>query len=197
MKARTIPAPLVLAVIGLGAFITALDQTVVVTALPGMMLDLKIPVAELDRASWIVTAYLLGYTSIMPLMGRLADVYGHARVYQAALVVFGIGTSLVAISPNLEWIVGARVVQAIGGGATVPIGMAIASTVPPSPATRTRHSHRSGGSGGGLHAGPGLWWRHHRAFQLAVDFLAQRAPGCPLVRGTTMAVEPSPAGRAD
>ena len=131
MKARTIPAPLVLAVIGLGAFITALDQTVVVTALPGMMLDLKIPVAELDWASWIVTAYLLGYTSIMPLMGRLADVYGHARVYQAALVVFGIGTSLVAISPNLEWIVGARVVQAIGGGATVPIGMAIASTVLP------------------------------------------------------------------
>ena len=123
--------PLVLTIVCLGVFSTALDQTVVVTALPSMMLDLKIPVTELDRASWIITAYLLGYTSAMPLMGRLADVYGYPRVYQASLVLFSIGTSLVAISPNLEWMVGARVVQAIGGGATVPISMAIASTVLP------------------------------------------------------------------
>ena len=60
------PAPLILAVIGLGAFVTALDQTVVVTALPEMMLDLKIPVTRLDRASWIITAYLLGYTAVNP-----------------------------------------------------------------------------------------------------------------------------------
>ena len=67
----------------------------------------------------------------MPLMGRLADVHGYARVYQASLIVFVIGTSLVAVSTNLGWIVGARVVQAIGGGATVPISMAIASAVLP------------------------------------------------------------------
>ena len=131
MKTRTMSAPLILVVIGLGAFVTALDQTVVVTALPSVMLDLKIPVTELDRASWIVTAYLLGYTSAMPLIGRLADVYGYARVYQASLVVFSIGTALVAVSSSLEWMVGARVVQAIGGGATVPIGMTIASTLLP------------------------------------------------------------------
>ena len=52
---RTIPAPLVLSIIGLGAFVTALDQTVVVTALPSVMLDLKIPITELNRASWIIT----------------------------------------------------------------------------------------------------------------------------------------------
>ena len=126
------PAPLVLTVIGLGAFVTALDQTVVVTALPSVMVDLKIPVTEIDRASWIVTAYLLGYIAAMPLMGRLADVYGYARVYKVSLVVFGIGTSLVAVASSLEWAVGARVVQAVGGGATLPIGMAIASTVLPS-----------------------------------------------------------------
>ena len=123
------PAPLILAVIGLGAFVTALDQTVVVTALPEVMLDLKIPVTRLDRASWIITAYLLGYTAAMPLMGRMADIYGYSRVYQAALVVFIVGTSLVALSTTLEWMVGARVVQAVGGGATVAIGLAIASTV--------------------------------------------------------------------
>ena len=132
VRSRTLPAPLVLLVIGMGAFVTAMDQTVVVTALPEVMLDLKIPPTELDRAAWIITAYLLGYTSAMPLMGRLGDVYGYARVYQAALVVFAIGTSLVAISSSLEWMVGARVIQAIGGGATVAIGMAIASiAVPP------------------------------------------------------------------
>ena len=133
MKWQTIPAPLVLVVIGLGAFVTALDQTVVVTALPSVMPDLKIPStpAGLERASWIITAYLLGYTAIMPLMGRLADVYGYPLVYQVSLVVFSIGTALVAVSSSLEWMVGARVVQAIGGGATVPIGLAIASTVLP------------------------------------------------------------------
>ena len=73
------PAPLVLMVIGLGAFVTALDQTVVVTALPQVMVDLKVPVTELDRASWIITAFLIGYTSAMPLMGRLGDVYGYPR----------------------------------------------------------------------------------------------------------------------
>jgi EmrB/QacA subfamily drug resistance transporter len=130
-KDRTLPTPFVLAIIGLGAFITALDQTVVVTALPSVMLDLKVPIAELDRVSWIITAYLLGYTVAMPLIGRLGDVYGYPRVYQASLVVFCVGTSLVALSSNLDWMVGARVVQAVGGGATVPIGMALATTLVP------------------------------------------------------------------
>ena len=124
-------APFVLTLIGLGAFLTALDQTVVVTALPAVMLDLKIPFIELDRVSWIVTAYLLGYTVAMPLIGRVGDVYGYSRVYQGGLVVFTIGTCLVAVSPNLEWMVGARVIQAIGGGATVPIGLALASNALP------------------------------------------------------------------
>jgi len=130
-KDRTLPTSFVLAIIGLGAFITALDQTVVVTALPSVMLDLKVPIAELDRVSWIITAYLLGYTVAMPLIGRLGDVYGYPRVYQASLVVFCVGTGLVALSSNLDWMIGARVIQAVGGGATVPIGMALATTLVP------------------------------------------------------------------
>ena len=90
----------ILAITGLGAFIAALDQTVVVTALPSVMLDLKIPITQLDRVSWIITSYLLGYTVAMPLIGRLGDVYGYPRVYQASLLVFCIGTCLVAVAPN-------------------------------------------------------------------------------------------------
>ena len=121
----------ILAITATGAFITALDQTVVVTALPSVMLDLKIPITELDRVSWIITAYLLGYTVAMPLIGRIGDVYGYPRVYQASLIVFCIGTSLVAISQSFEFMIGARVIQAIGGGATVPLGMALATTLVP------------------------------------------------------------------
>ena len=123
----TPPAAIVLAVIGLGAFFTALDQTVVVTVLPAVMLDLRIPLGELDRVSWIITAYLLGYTAFMPLLGRLADVYGYPRVYMISLVIFGAGSVLVALSPNLELMIGARVVQAIGAAAAVPVGFAIAA----------------------------------------------------------------------
>ena len=122
----------VLAIICLGVFSTALDQTVVVAALPSVMVDLEIPLTDLDTASWIVTAYLVSYTVAMPLAGRLSDVYGRVRMFQAALVLFSIGSALVAVAPDFPWVVSARVLQAIGGGATVPIGlaMAVASVAP-------------------------------------------------------------------
>ena len=116
----------VLGILCLGVFSTALDQTVVVAALPSVMVDLEIPLTDLDRAAWIVTGYLISYTVAMPLAGRLSDVYGRVRMFQAALVVFAIGSLLVAVAPNFHWVVAARVLQAFGGGATVPIGLAMA-----------------------------------------------------------------------
>ena len=122
----------VLGVLCLGVFSTALDQTVVVAALPSVMVDLEIPLTDLDKASWIVTAYLVSYTVAMPLAGRLSDVHGRVRMFQAALVVFAVGSALVAVAPNFPWVVTARVLQAAGGGATVPIGLAMAvGTVEP------------------------------------------------------------------
>ena len=116
----------VLAILCLGVFSTALDQTVAVAALPLLMVDLEIPLTDLDKASWIITGYLISYTVAMPLVGRLSDVYGRVRMFQAALVVFALGSGLVALAPNFTWIVPARVIQAVGGGATVPIGLAMA-----------------------------------------------------------------------
>ena len=124
--------PIVLTIICLGVFSTALDQTVVVAALPTVMVELEIPLTDLDTAAWIITGYLVSYTVAMPLAGRLSDVYGRVRMFQAALLVFAIGSAFVALSPNFTWIVAARVFQAIGGGATVPIGLAMAvATVAP------------------------------------------------------------------
>jgi EmrB/QacA subfamily drug resistance transporter len=120
---------LIMVVICLGIFITAVDQTVIYGTLPGMMVSINLPVTKLDQASWIVTGYLLGYTFAMPIMGRVSDVYGHSRIYILSLVIFIVGSILVAISASLQWLVGARIIQAVGGGAVVPIAMAIAGDI--------------------------------------------------------------------
>ncbi|MEE9203178.1 MAG: MFS transporter [Dehalococcoidia bacterium] len=112
-------------------FLAALDQTVVVTALPSIMQDIQLPVTKLEQAMWIITGYLLGYTFAMPLMARLSDVYGRVRVYVLSLLLFMVGSVLVATADSLGWLVGARVVQAIGGGATLPVTMAIAADIFP------------------------------------------------------------------
>jgi EmrB/QacA subfamily drug resistance transporter len=116
-------------------FIAADDQTVVVTLLPDMMADLRVGVSELDRASWAITGYLIGFTAAMPLMGRISDRTGYRRAFLIAMAVFTLGSVLVAISPNIpgwlyggepeyNWLVGTRVFQAIGGGAVIPISIA-------------------------------------------------------------------------
>jgi MFS family permease len=109
----------------LGIFLAALDQTVIVTALWPISTDLQIPVTELDRAAWVVTAYLLGYTVALPLMGRVADVYGQRRIYIVSLSLFMLGSILCAFAPTLEFLIAARALQAIGGGAVLPVGMAM------------------------------------------------------------------------
>ena len=119
----------ILTVLCLGVFSTALDQTVVVAALPQVMVDLKLPFTDLDKASWIITAYLISYTVSMPLAGRLSDVHGRVRMFQWALVVFAVGSAAVALAPNFAWMVPARILQAAGGGATVPISLAMAVAV--------------------------------------------------------------------
>ena len=119
----------ILGIICIGVFSTALDQTVVVAALPLVMVDLEIPLTDLDKASWIITGYLVSYTVAMPLVGRLSDVHGRVRMFQLSLVVFAIGSALVAVAPNFNWMIPARVIQAVGGGATVPIGLAMAVAI--------------------------------------------------------------------
>ncbi len=138
-------------------FLTALDQTVVVTALPKIITDLDIPAEQLDRAAWIVSGYLLGYIIAMPLMGRVSDMYGRRRIFIICLGIFGMGSLLcgfapilgkqldisflqhiginvatpgdfsdpTSLNPGLVWLVAARFVQAAGGGAMIPVAMAV------------------------------------------------------------------------
>ena len=132
----------------IAVFFTALDQTVVVTALPKMFPDLQLAYTQLDHAAWIISAYLLGFVIAMPLMGRVSDIHGRRRIFLLCLSIFGIGSIFCALAPTMAyifdlsslsslgidtsseallWLVAARFVQAIGGGAIVPIAMAVAS----------------------------------------------------------------------
>ena len=115
----------------IGVFIAADDQTVVVTVLPQIIVDMEILPTELDRASWTITGYLLGYLAAMPLIGRLSDVWGHRRLYIISMLAFMVGSVAVALTPTLEWLVAARVFQAVGAGALVPISIAIAGDLFP------------------------------------------------------------------
>lgn len=110
-----------------GVFVSALDQTMVVTVLPSILQGLRVPLTRLDSAAWIITGYLLGYTVAMPLFGRLADARGRRSMYMAALAIFVAGSTACAFAGSLSVLVGGRVVQAAGGGALVPIGMAVAA----------------------------------------------------------------------
>jgi MFS family permease len=127
------PWPFV-SIICLAVLFSALDQTVVVTVLPEVMADLEVPITQLDQASWIITGFLIGYTVAIPLVARMADAYGHMPMFIAALAVFALGSTLAALAPNLESLVAARVLQALGGGSMVPVGMAMV-------AARLLHKH--------------------------------------------------------
>jgi EmrB/QacA subfamily drug resistance transporter len=116
---------LVLATLAAGVFLGALDQTVVVTALPAIIDDLHIPFTRLNDAAWIVTAYLLGYTVAMPLVGRMSDAYGRQAVMLGCLLLLGLTSVACGAARSLEWLIVARAVQAIGGGALLPVTLAV------------------------------------------------------------------------
>tara|TARA_B100000073_G_scaffold77022_1_gene58197 strand:- start:18704 stop:20167 length:1464 start_codon:yes stop_codon:yes gene_type:complete len=123
----------------LAVFIAADDQTVVVTLLPSMVLDLGISVGELNKISWTITSYLLGFTLVMPLAGKLCDKFGYRLVLIFSMIIFSIGSLLIGITVNLpesnyvpsklNWLIVFRFLQAMGGGAIIPIAIASVSLI--------------------------------------------------------------------
>jgi MFS family permease len=135
------PRRLILAVVAAGLFLAALDTYVVVTVLPQMMLDLALPIDRIEQATPIISGFLVGYIVTMPLMGALSDVYGRGRIYLFSLVVFALGSLLTATAglttfpseslASLPWLVTGRVLQGLGGGAMVPVALALAADLFP------------------------------------------------------------------
>ena len=104
-----------------GMFLVAVSQTSVTTALPTIAGEL----GGIGLIAWIVTAYLLAATAATPLFGRLSDLHGRQRVFQAAIVVFLLGSVLSGLAPNMPALIAARAVQGIGGGGVMALTMTI------------------------------------------------------------------------
>ncbi|MFJ2185283.1 MFS transporter [Streptomyces anulatus] len=107
--------------------LAALDQMIVATALPKIVGELH----GLEKMSWAVTAYLLASTIVLPLYGKLGDLFGRKGVFQFAIVVFIIGSALAGWSRTMDELIAFRAVQGIGGGGLmIGVQAIIADIVP-------------------------------------------------------------------
>jgi len=137
---QTVPAPapsparrrgpgLALGVVMTGVLITAVDTTIVVLALPEIERALHI---ALGSVVWVVIGYLLVITLLATQVGRLGDMFGRVRMYEAGFVVFVIGSAACAVSWNEGSMIGFRVLQGVGGAfVTANSGAVIADLFPP------------------------------------------------------------------
>ncbi len=118
----------------LGMLLAALDQTIVATALPTIAGELH----DLSRLSWVVTAYLLASTVSTPLWGKLGDLYGRKTFFQAAIVIFLVGSVLSGLSQSMTELIIFRAVQGIGGGGLMVGAQTIVGDIVP-PRERGRY----------------------------------------------------------
>lgn len=112
----------------LAVLLGALDTYVVVTIMRDIMRDVGIPINQLQRITWIVTMYLLGYIAAMPLLGRASDRFGRKLVLQASLALFMIGSIITAMAGHLgdfHLLIAGRTVQGVASGALLPVTLAL------------------------------------------------------------------------
>lgn len=152
---------LVLAIICIPVFVGSLDLTVVSAFLPEVIVGLELPLqTTLDDAAWVLGGYLLAYTISLTFMGRVSDLVGRRATYVASLLLFIVGSIMVATAHqwptdflysiyrrlgerpdialvNLQALILGRVVQALGAGALVPVSLALVGDLFP-PRKRAR-----------------------------------------------------------
>lgn len=115
-----------MAAISFGVFVAADDLTVVSTMLRQIIGDLEIPLPSgFDEAAWLVNSYLIAYVAVMPFTGRLSDLVGRRKVYIGALILFLAGSIWIPFTSSVGWFITARVLTAVGGGALVPVALAV------------------------------------------------------------------------
>src|SRR4051794_24353852 len=109
----------------LAMLLASLDQTIVSTALPTIVGEL----GGIDRLAWVVTAYMLAATVTIPLWGRLSDLYGRKRLFQAAIAVFLAGSALSGAAQSLGELIAFRALQGLGAGGLMTLAMAIVADI--------------------------------------------------------------------
>src|SRR5205823_11560189 len=101
--------------------LASLDQTIVGTAMPHIISDLQ----GFNRYTWVTTAYLLTSTVMVPIYGKLSDLFGRKPIFLIGVVLFLIGSALSGVSQSMNQLIAFRAFQGIGAGALMPMAIAI------------------------------------------------------------------------
>ncbi|MGL4967110.1 MAG: MFS transporter [Inquilinus sp.] len=109
----------------LALFLSALDQTIVATALPSIGREL----GDFELISWVVTAYLLTSTCATPILGKLSDLYGRRLMLLGCLVLFLVASALCALSTTMTMLIAARALQGVGGGGLLTLAQTVIADV--------------------------------------------------------------------
>ena len=111
--------------------LAAADTYVVVLALTSIMADIGVSIDRLQEATPIVSGFLLGYVVVLPLLGRLSDLYGRQPVFVGCLAVFAAGSLVTAVAHSVAAVVAGRTIQGLGGGGLVPVTLALVADMWP------------------------------------------------------------------
>ena len=121
----------ILGIAAASVLVAAIDTYVIVLALPAIMADVGIGIDQLQAATPIVSGFLLGYVVVMPLLGRLSDLYGRRPLLLLCLAVFAAGSLVTASAHDLGSVVAGRALQGLGGGGLVPVTLALVADLWP------------------------------------------------------------------
>src|ERR1700744_1850811 len=102
---------IIVAVVCIGSFMGQLDASITHLVLPALERDFSASVGEV---SWVAVIFLLAVSVMLPIFGRLADMYGRKKLYVSGFLIFIAGSALCGFAPGLGWLVAARALQAIG-----------------------------------------------------------------------------------
>jgi EmrB/QacA subfamily drug resistance transporter len=115
---------LIFAIVSIGLFMASVDQTIVATALPAIERELH---AAINWSGWTISIYALGQVIAMPMAGKISDMYGRKKVFMISAAVFTLSSLCCGLAPNIELLLLARFIQALGGGAFMPSATGIVS----------------------------------------------------------------------
>ncbi len=124
----------------LGMLVAAGSQTIVSPAMPVIVAEL----GGIEYYSWVLTAVMLTSAVVVPIVGKLSDIYGRREFFIGGLIIFMLGSALAGAAQGFWWLVAARVVQGLGMGAIIPLSQAIIGDII-SPRERGKYMGYMGG----------------------------------------------------
>ncbi|WP_216898034.1 MFS transporter [Nocardia alni] len=137
----------------LGAFMGQLDASIVTLTFPAVQREFHAPLAGVE---WVSLAYLLTVVGLVVAAGRIADSIGRKAVYLQGFVVFTVASAACALAPGLGWLIGFRVLQAVGAAMLQANSVALVVTSMPANRMRAALGVQAGGQALGLALGPAL-----------------------------------------